>query len=178
MCSFLCVRVCEPLTRFCMAICILSRCVKHQGPKASCAHLQSSLTPPFVLCKVSCSLSLSLLLNVMLFCMCIFNDISNTQGTPLHLALPQIYIFHIYTGPKFTQIPDLHGTHIYTGLFSHIDPKKQIYTNQLYTKPKFTQNLFFKFCIKLYQVNSSELDIFGYFLFAKKSPKNDIKCTF
>ena len=123
-------------------------------------------------------LSLSLLLNVMLFCMCIFNGVSNTQGTPLHLALPQIYIFHIYTGPKFTQIPDLHGTHIYTGLFSHIDPKKQIYTNQLYTKPKFTQNLFFKFCIKLYQVNSSELDIFGYFLFAKKSPKNDIKCTF
>ena len=87
-------------------------------------------------------LSLSLLLNVMLFCMCIFNGVSNTQGTPLHLALPQIYIFHIYTGPKFTQ------------------------------------NLFFKFCIKLYQVNSSELDIFGYFLFAKKSPKNDIKCTF
>ena len=80
-------------------------------------------------------LSLSLLLNVMLFCMCIFNDISNTQGTPLHLALPQIYIFHIYTGPKFTQIPDLHGTHIYTAQiytnpFSHIDSKK----------PKFTQN--------------------------------------
>ena len=48
-------------------------------------------------------------------------------------ALPQIYIFHIYTGPKFTQIPDLHGT--------------QIYTNPNLHKPKFTQNLLlFKFC--------------------------------
>ena len=50
-------------------------------------------------------------------------------------ALPQIYIFHIYTGTKFTQIPDLHGTHIYTA---------QIYTNPFphidSNKPKFTQN--------------------------------------
>ena len=29
-------------------------------------------------------------------------------------VVPQIYIFQIYTGPKFTQIPDLHGTQIYT----------------------------------------------------------------
>ena len=78
---------------------------------------------------------------------------------------PQIYIFHIYTRPKFTQIPnlhrtqiytnpDLHGTHIYTAQiytnpFSHIDSKKP-----KFTQPKFTQNFFFKFCIKLYQMNS------------------------
>ena len=37
-------------------------------------------------------------------------------GRPLvwRPALPQIYIFHIYTRPKFTQIPDLHRTQIYT----------------------------------------------------------------
>ena len=67
------------------------------------------------------------------------------------LALPQIYIFHIYAGPKFTQItdlhgtqiytnPDLHGTHIYTAQiytnpFPHIDSKKP-----KFTQPKFTQN--------------------------------------
>ena len=49
--------------------------------------------------------------------------------------MPQIFIFHIYTGPKFTQIPDLHGTHIntaqiYTNPCPHIDSKKN----------KFTQN--------------------------------------
>ena len=74
-------------------------------------------------------------------------------------VLPQIYIFHIYTGPKFTQIPDLlriqiytnpdlHGTHIYTAqiytnpfpcIHVYIDSKKtQIYTTQIYTKPEFT----------------------------------------
>ena len=58
-------------------------------------------------------------------------------GRPLvwRPALLQIYIFHIYTRPKFTQFPDIHGTHIYTAQiytnpFSHIDSKK----------PKFTQN--------------------------------------
>ena len=60
-------------------------------------------------------------------------------------VLPQIYISHIYTGPKFTQNPDLHGTHIntaqiytgqiYTNPFSHIDSKKH-----KFTQPKFTQN--------------------------------------
>ena len=64
---------------------------------------------------------------------------------------PQIYIFHIYTRPKFTQIPnlhrtqiytnpDLHGTHIYTAQiytnpFPYIDSKKP-----KFTQPKFTQN--------------------------------------
>ena len=87
-------------------------------------------------------------------------------GSP---ALPQIYIFHIYTRPKFTQIPDLHGTQIYTNPdlhgthiytaqiytnpFSHIDSKKT-----KFAQPKFTQKsillrfsynfpqFFFKFC--------------------------------
>ena len=60
-------------------------------------------------------------------------------------ALPQIYIFHIYTGPKFTkptftQNPDLHKlkftqlrfthTQIYTAQYWHT----QIYTTQIYTK--------------------------------------------
>ena len=61
------------------------------------------------------------------------------------LALPQIYIFHIYAGPKFTQITDLHGTQIYTNPDLH---GTHIYTAQIYTnpfpqieskKPKFTQ---------------------------------------
>ena len=97
------------------------------------------------------------------------------------LALPQIYIFHIYAGPKFTQItdlhgtqiytnPDLHGTHIYTtqiytNPFPHIDSKKP-----KFTQPKFTQNpnlhnptlhitqiytkLFLQILLKLYKVNS------------------------
>ena len=61
-------------------------------------------------------------------------------------ALPQIYIFHIYTGPKFKQILDLHGTQIYTNPDVH---GTHIYTAQIYTnpfphidsnKPKFTQN--------------------------------------
>ena len=58
---------------------------------------------------------------------------------------PQIYIFHIYTGPKFTkptftQNPDLHKlkftqlrfthTQIYTDPYWHT----QIYTTQIYTK--------------------------------------------
>ena len=58
---------------------------------------------------------------------------------------PQIYIFHIYTGPKFTkptftQNPDLHKlkftqlrfthTQIYTAQYWHT----QIYTTQIYTK--------------------------------------------
>ena len=96
-------------------------------------------------------------------------------------ALPQIYNFHIYTGPKFTQIPDihwtqiytnpdLHGTHIYTAQiytnpFPHIDSKKP-----KFTQPKFTQNpnlhnptlhitqiytkLFLQILLKLYKVNS------------------------
>ena len=60
-------------------------------------------------------------------------------------ALPQIYIFHIYTRPKFTkptftQNPDLHKlkftqlrfthTQIYTAQYWHT----QIYTTQIYTK--------------------------------------------
>ena len=85
-------------------------------------------------------------------------------------ALPQIYIFHIYTGTKFTQIPDLLGTHIYTAQiytnpFPHIDSKKP-----KFTQPKFTQNpnlhnptlhitqiytkLFLQILLKLYKVNS------------------------
>ena len=59
--------------------------------------------------------------------------------------MPQIYIFHIYTGPKFTkptftQNPDLHKlkftqlrfthTQIYTAQYWHT----QIYTTQIYTK--------------------------------------------
>ena len=95
---------------------------------------------------------------------------------------PQIYIFHIYTRPKFTQIPnlhrtqiytnpDLHGTHIYTAQiytnpFPYIDSKKP-----KFTQPKFTQNpnlhnptlhitqiytkLFLQILLKLYQVNST-----------------------
>ena len=88
-------------------------------------------------------------------------------GSP---ALPQIYIFHIYTRPKFTQIPDLHGTHIYTAQiytnpFPHLDSKKP-----KFTQLKFTQNpnlhnptlhktqiytkLFLQILLKLYKVNS------------------------
>ena len=82
-------------------------------------------------------------------------------------ALPQIYIFHIYTGPKFKQIldlhgtqiytnPDVHGTHIYTAQiyinsFSHIDSKKwnpNLHKTQIYTK------LFLQILLKLYKVNS------------------------
>ena len=85
-------------------------------------------------------------------------------------ALPQIYIFHIYTGPKFKQILDLHGTQIYTNPDVH---GTHIYTAQIYTnrfphldskKPKFTQpnfaqnpNLhktFLQILLKLYKVNS------------------------
>ena len=83
-------------------------------------------------------------------------------GSP---ALPQIYIFHIYTRPKFTQIPDLHGTHIctaqiYTNPFPHIDSKEPKFTQnpnlhnptlhitQIYTK------LFLQILLKLYKVNS------------------------
>ena len=97
------------------------------------------------------------------------------------LVAPQIYIFHIYTRPKFTQIPnlhrtqiytnpDLHGTHIYTAQiytnpFPYIDSKKP-----KFTQPKFTQNpnlhnptlhitqiytkLFLQILLKLYKVNS------------------------
>ena len=84
--------------------------------------------------------------------------------------VPQIYIFHIYTGPKFTQIPNLHGTQIYTNPDLH---GTHIYTAQIYTnpfphldskKPKFTQpnfaqnpNLhktFLQILLKLYKVNS------------------------
>ena len=63
----------------------------------------------------------------------------------LKVVAPQIDIFHIYTGPKFTQIPDLHGTQIYTNPDLH---GTHIYTAQIYTnpfphidskKPKFTQ---------------------------------------
>ena len=80
------------------------------------------------------------------------------QAGPSHSPVaPQIYIFHIYTGPKFTkptftQNPDLHKlkftqlrfthTQIYTAQYWHT----QIYTTQIYTKlnpnlhrPKFTQ---------------------------------------
>ena len=62
------------------------------------------------------------------------------------MVAPQIDIFHIYTGPKFTQIPDLHGTQIYTNPDLH---GTHIYTAQIYTnpfshidskKPNFTQN--------------------------------------
>ena len=54
---------------------------------------------------------------------------------PIHLfhtpVAPQIYIFHIYTGPKFKQIPDLVGTQIYTAKiytnpFSHIDDQAYV----------------------------------------------------
>ena len=88
----------------------------------------------------------------------------------MDLTLPQIYIFHIYTGPKFTQNPDLHGTHIYTAQiytnpFPYIDSKKP-----KFTQPKFTQNpnlhnptlhitqiytkLFLQILLKLYKVSS------------------------
>ena len=61
------------------------------------------------------------------------------------MVAPQIYIFHIYTGPKFTkptftQNPDLHKlkftqlrfthTQIYTAPYCHI----QIYRTQIHTK--------------------------------------------
>ena len=59
-------------------------------------------------------------------------------------ASAQIYIFHIYTRPKFTQ------TQIYTRpIFTqprftqtHIFRETQIYTTQIYTKSKFTQPKF------------------------------------
>ena len=90
------------------------------------------------------------------------SDIRWAILTKIKMALPQI--FHIYTGPKLTQIPDLHGTQIYTNpnlhgthylhsidlqksIFAHRFQETQIYTTQIYSKPKFTQNLlFFKFC--------------------------------
>ena len=94
------------------------------------------------------------------------------QGNSSHLdvVVPQIYIFHIYTWPKFTQIPnlhgtqiytnpDLHGTHIYTAQiytnpFPHIDSKKPKFTQPKFTQNPnlhnptlhITQNFFFKFC--------------------------------
>ena len=95
-------------------------------------------------------------------------------------VFPQIYIFHIYTGPKFTQNPDLHGTQIYTNPdlhrthiytaqiytnpFSHIDSKKPKFTQpKIYTKPKFTQpnftqnpNLHKTFSSNFAQTTSSE----------------------
>ena len=46
------------------------------------------------------------------------------------LVLPQIYIFHIYTGPNFTQIPDLHRNRIYTNPDLH---------GPIFTQPRFTQ---------------------------------------
>ena len=57
------------------------------------------------------------------------------------MALPQI--FHIYTGPKFTQFPDLHGTQIYTNLDlhgTHISTNLDLHgthisTAQIYTNP-------------------------------------------
>ena len=54
------------------------------------------------------------------------------QGNSSHLdvVVPQIYIFHIYTWPKFTQIPNLHGTQIYTNPYFH---------NLKFTQPDFTQ---------------------------------------
>ena len=74
------------------------------------------------------------------------SDIRWAILTKIKMALPQI--FHIYTGPKLTQIPDLHGTQIYTNLDLH---RTHIYTAQIYTnscphiyfkKPKFTQPKF------------------------------------
>ena len=74
------------------------------------------------------------------------SDIRWAILTKMKMALPQI--FHIYTGPKFTQIPDLHGTQIYTNPDLH---GTHIYTAQIYTnpfshidskKPKFTQSKF------------------------------------
>ena len=79
-----------------------------------------------------------------------FNNCTNallaSGGYDLKLTVaPQIYIFHIYTGPKFTkptftQNPDLHKlkftqlrfthTQIYTAQYWHT----QIYTTQIYTK--------------------------------------------
>ena len=47
-------------------------------------------------------------------------------------ALPQIYIFHIYTGPKSKQILDLHGSQIYTNPDVH---GTLIYTTLIYTNP-------------------------------------------
>ena len=92
------------------------------------------------------------------------------------MVVPQIYIFHIYTGPKFTQISNLNGTQIYTNADLH---RTHIYTAQIYTnpfphidskEPKFTQNLnlhnptlhktqiytklFLQILLKLYKVNS------------------------
>ena len=49
-----------------------------------------------------------------------------------HGASPQIYIFHIYAWPKFTQTPHLHQTKIYTNPDLH---QTHIYTAQIYTNP-------------------------------------------
>ena len=90
------------------------------------------------------------------------SDIRWAILTKIKMALPQI--FHIYTGPKLTQIPDLHGTQIYTNLDlhgTHISTNLDLHgphisTAQVYTnpfshidskKPKFTQKFFFKFCL-------------------------------
>ena len=95
------------------------------------------------------------------------SDIRWAILTKIKMALPQI--FHIYTGPKLTQIPDLHGTQIYTNLDLH---RTHIYTAQIYTnpfshidskKPKFTQpnftqnpNLHKTFSSNFAQIISSE----------------------
>ena len=73
-------------------------------------------------------------------------------------ALPQIYIFHIYTGPKFTQIPDIHGTHIYTAQidtnpFPHLDFKKKLHNPALHKTQIYTK-LVLQILLKLYKVNS------------------------
>ena len=82
-------------------------------------------------------------------------------------ASPRIYIFHIYTRPKFTQTPHLHQTQIYRNpdlhrckygsgapdpylhspdlhkpIFARRFQETQIYTTQINTKPKFTQPKF------------------------------------
>ena len=76
-----------------------------------------------------------------------FSNLLNTSWPDMAYfwVMPQIYIFHIYTGPKFTkprfsQNPDLHQlkftqlrfthTQIYTAPYWHT----QIYTTQIYTK--------------------------------------------
>ena len=75
-------------------------------------------------------------------------------GVAPNLHFPHLHQTQIYTIPRYTWDPYLHSTDLHKSIFWHRSQETQIYTTQIYTKPKFTQNFFFKFCIKLYQVNS------------------------
>ena len=75
-----------------------------------------------------------------------FMTMKNIFSKSFDLALPQIYIFHIYTGPKFTK-PTFTQTQIYTAqiythqnLHSHILANPNLHNSNLHqTEPKFTK---------------------------------------